>query len=80
MGMQKNLVSEDNSNDSFSDLNACKDFKEFYQKYFDKILGYDQLQNIVKRFSFIFWYLKERNIGNILSFDRLKLEFAHPSL
>lgn len=57
------------SDDSFSNLNISENFEEFYQQYFAKVFAYDQLQEIVKRFSFIFWYLKARNIGNILKFE-----------
>jgi hypothetical protein len=62
-------MEEGDSDSSFSDLNVSENFKEFYKQYFDKIFAYDQLQEIVKRFSFVFWYLKERNIGNILNFE-----------
>lgn len=65
---------------SFSDLNARENFEEFYQKYFDSIFDYGELKIIVKRFSFIFWYLKERNIGDILNFQNTFVDFKEKGL
>lgn len=66
-------MEENDPDATFSDLNVSENvenFEEFYQQYFENIFVYDELQDIVRRFSFIFWYLKARNIGNILNFQK----------
>ena len=68
------------SDSSFFDLNPHDNFEEFYQKYFNSIFDYDELKIIVKRFSFIFWYLKERNIGDILNFQNTFVDFKEKGL
>lgn len=65
---------------SFLILNARENFEEFYQKYFNSIFDYGELKIIVKRFSFIFWYLKERNIGDILNFQNTFVDFKEKNL
>lgn len=57
------------SESSFSHLNRFENFEEFYKECFGEIFGFEKIKEVVKRFSFIFWYLKERNIGNILNFQ-----------
>jgi hypothetical protein len=40
-------------------------FKVFYNKYFSKIMSYDDISNVSKRFAFFFHYLEARNIGSL---------------